>query len=142
MSEEKKYPISFIFGIMEKPLGVQAKEQGFYLANASFYQKIMRQIAGLGISGILTETERNKAYDRLLKKIVESSFKIVPDNDFTWEMAAKNEIVKENGLCQCVSCRTFIKENSGLLCADGSFTCNLDSCREEVNGGYFIPVMK
>ena len=65
--------IGFKYGVLCDNLEKQANEQGFALGEkAELMEKFRNAINLLGIHSILSETETDKAFQRLQKKVVKS----------------------------------------------------------------------
>ena len=74
--------IGFRYGLLCDDLEKQANEQGFTLGEkAELMEKFRNAINLLGIHSVLSETETNKAFQRLQKKVVKSLKRIEKEYD-------------------------------------------------------------
>lgn len=75
--------IGFGYGILCDELEKQANEQGFTLGEESKkFEEFRRAINLLGINGILTDSEVNRAFARLQKKIVKALIRLKINYEF------------------------------------------------------------
>ena len=74
--------IGFRYGLLCDDLEKQANEQGFTLGEkAELMEKFRNAINLLGIHSVLSETETNKAFQRLQKKVVKSLKRIEEEDE-------------------------------------------------------------
>ena len=64
--------IGFRYGALGSTLAEQANSQGYVLDNAETFEKSRKAITWLGFQDILTNSQIDKAYQRLHKNVVEN----------------------------------------------------------------------
>ncbi len=76
MSETKeKIYIGFSYGVLCDDLQTQAKNQNYFLENAEFFEDLRKALNLLSFH-ILNESEKDKLFQKLHKKVVKSLKKL------------------------------------------------------------------
>jgi len=71
--------VGFNFGALSDEMQIQAKEQGFSLKRAGFFDDAKRSLNLLRINGILSDSEYDKCCKRMMKKITKNLSRLTDD---------------------------------------------------------------